>query len=202
LNQGAGIIVLHAWWGLNDFIKGFCEQLAKEGFIVLAPDLYHGKIATTIDEAKRLRSKLKPDQVSTDILSAVERLQNNPAVMNRSLAVVGFSLGAYWALWLSLERPTAIKAVTVFYGTKNADYAQTQAAYLGHFAGSDAWVAKSGIKKLEKNLQSAHRQATFYIYEGTGHWFFEKDRKEAYNAQAAQLAWKRTLEFLQVQLGE
>jgi len=200
--KGAGILVIHAWWGLNDFFKDFCQRLALEGFVTLAPDLYHGKTATTIDEAKQLRSKMKQGQVSADILSAVEHLRGLPATTSKSLGVIGFSLGGHWALWLSLEKPEYIKAVTVFYGTRSADYSQARATYLGHFAESDDWVAASGVKKLEKSLRAANRPVTFYTYEGTGHWFFEKDRKDAYNAKAAQLAWKRTLEFLQTQLGQ
>jgi carboxymethylenebutenolidase len=200
--KGAGVLVLHAWWGLNDFFKDFCQRLAHEGFVALAPDLYHGKTATTISEAKQLRSKMNQKQVSADILSAVEQLRELPAITGKALGVIGFSLGGYWALWLSLEKPEYIKAVTVFYGTRNADYSQAQAAYLGHFAEADDWVAASGVKKLEKSLRTANRPATFYTYEGTEHWFFEEDRIEAYNAQATQLAWKRTLEFLQTQLGK
>jgi carboxymethylenebutenolidase len=199
--QGAGVLVLHAWWGLNDFFKDFCERLAGEGFVSLAPDLYHGKTATTIDEAKRLRSKTNVKQISSDILAAVNQLRQSSAVTSKSLGVIGFSLGGHWALWLSLAKPETIKAVTVFYGTRDADYSRAQAAYLGHFAETDDWVAASGVKKLEKNLRTANRPATFYIYQGTGHWFFEKDRKDAYNAEAAQLAWERTLEFLRSQLG-
>ena len=197
---GAGVLVLHAWWGLNDFFKDFCQRLAGEGFVAFAPDLYHGNIATTIEEAKQLRSKLKREQVSLDILSAVEQLHKLPSVTNKSLGIIGFSWGGHWALWLSLEKPAAIKAVTVFYATRNADYSQARAAYLGHFAESDDWVATSGVKKLEKSLRAAQCPLTFYTYEDTGHWFFEKDRKDAYNAKAAQLAWKRTVEFLRIQL--
>lgn len=200
--KGSGVLVLHAWWGLNNFIKEFSQLLAFEGFVTLAPDLYHGKTATTIDEAKQLRSKMNQKAVITDILSAVEQLDKLPAVTSKSLGVIGFSLGGHWALWLSLEKPEYISAVTVFYGTNNADYSQAKAAYLGHFAELDEWVASSGVKKLEKSLRAAHRPMTFYTYEGTRHWFFEKDRKDAYNAKAAQLAWKRTLEFLQAQLGK
>jgi carboxymethylenebutenolidase len=200
--RGAGILVLHSWWGLNDFFKDFCKRLAHEGFVVLAPDLYHGKTATTIDEAKQLRSNMNRKQVSTDILSAMKQLRSLSAVMSKSLGVVGFSLGGYWALWLSLEKPEHISTVVIFYGTKNADYSSAQAAYLGHFAESDEWVAVSGVKKLEQSLRAAHRPVTFYTYNDTGHWFFEKDRKDAYNVKAAHMAWKRTLEFLKTQLGE
>jgi len=78
----------------------------------------------------------------------------------------------------------------------SADYSQARAAYLGHFATTDEWVAASGVKKMEKSLRSANRAVTFYVYEGTGHWFFEQDRAEAYNEKAAELAWQRTIEFL------
>jgi carboxymethylenebutenolidase len=196
--KGAGVMVLHAWWGLNDFIKDFCQRLAGEGFIALAPDLYHGKIATTIEEAKQLRSKMKQEQVSKEILLAAEQLRELSTTGRQG--VIGFSLGGYWALWLSLAKPEYIKTVTVFYGTRSADYSLSQAAYLGHFAEKDDWVAASGVKKLEKNLRVANCPVTFYTYPGTGHWFFEIDRREVYNEIAAELAWKRTLQFLQTQL--
>ncbi len=197
---GAGVLVLHAWWGLNDFMRSFCQRLADEGFVTLAPDLYHGKVATTIDEAKQLRSTLKKDHVSSALLSAVERLRQEPRVTSPALGVVGFSLGAHWALWLSLERIADIAAVTVFYGTRTADYSPSRAAYLGHFAGNDAWVASSGVKKLERSLKAAKRPVTFYTYQGTGHWFFEADRPEAFNPMAAELAWRRTVEFQSTRL--
>ncbi len=198
--SGPGLLVLHAWWGLNDFIKGFCDRLAGEGFVALAPDLYHGKIASTIDEAKLLRSKTPQKQVKSDILSALDYLHSHPAVTSKSMAVIGFSLGGYWALWLSVERPQLVKAVTIFYASRNAEYSQAKAAYLGHFAENDEWESSSSVKKLEKSLRNSGHQIAFHTYEGTGHWFFEKDRKDAYNPKAAQLAWERTLEFLRNQL--
>jgi carboxymethylenebutenolidase len=199
--SGPGVLVLHAWWGLNDFIKDFCQRLAGEGFVALAPDLYHGKTAATIDEAKRLRLKMKQEQASASILGALEQLSQLPAVTSQATGVVGVSLGGYWALWLSLEKPELIKAVTVFYGTKGADYSPAKAAYLGHFAESDPYTAASGVKKLEKSLRAADRPVSFYTYADTGHWFFESDREDAYHAQAAELAWGRTVAFLRANLG-
>lgn len=84
----------------------------------------------------------------------------------------------------------------VFYGTKGGDYEALKAAYLGHFAQTNDWEKTSSVKKLEKSLQAAGRSVTFYPYAGTGHWFFEQDRSEAYNEAAAQLAWERTFTFL------
>jgi carboxymethylenebutenolidase len=101
---------------------------------------------------------------------------------------------------LSVEYPEVFAAVVVFYGTRGGDYAPAQAAYLGHFAESDEWVAASGVKALQKALRAANRPATFYTYPGTGHWFFEADRPDAYQADAAELAWQRTVEFLRAQL--
>lgn len=103
--------------------------------------------------------------------------------------MVGFSWGAHWALWLSLVRPGCIAAVTVYYGTRNVDYSQASAASLGHFAQADDWVAASGVHKLEKSLRAASRSIALYTYEGCGHWFCEEDQVDAYQPEAARLAW-------------
>lgn len=198
--RGAGILALHAWWGLNPFFKDFCDCLAKEGFVTFAPDLYQGKIATTIDDAKLLRSKLKQQKAYLDLLRVVDYLHSLETVTSKTIGVIGFSLGARFALELSTEGTKRIDPVVTFYGTSHVDYSSSQANYLGHFAEQDEWVAISGVKKLEKTLRAANRPVTFHIYEGTAHWFFEKDRKNAYNAQAAQLAWKRTVDFLKLHL--
>lgn len=197
--QGPGILMLHAWWGLNPFFKELCRQLAREGFIVFAPDLYHGQLAVTVEEAERLSNQLEEKQAVADIDKAIEYLQSLPDVTSPSLAVIGFSLGAYLALSISCQRPQDIRGVVVFYGTRPGDYALARAAYLGHFAESDEFEPKSSVQELENDLRSSNRPVTFYTYPGTGHWFFEADRADAYNAEAASLAWQRTLEFLRKQ---
>jgi len=194
--KGAGVLVLPAWWGLNDFFRDFCKRLAREGFVAFAPDLYHGQVATTIEDATRLRSQLDRKQANADVVATAGYLRGLDAVTSKALGVIGFSLGANYALGLSVEEPTVVRAVVTFYGTRGGDYAQARAAYLGHFAETDDWVAPSGVKKLEKSLRAAGRPVTFYTYDSTGHWFFEKDRADAYHAKAAKLAWQRTVEFL------
>ncbi|MCL5994690.1 MAG: dienelactone hydrolase family protein, partial [Chloroflexi bacterium] len=183
--------------------RDVCDRLAQEGFVALAPDMFSGKIARTVAEAERLASQFNEEQdVPPVILPAVEDLRKHPAVTGNRLGAVGFSLGAYWALWLAQQKPEWIRAVTVFYGTNGGggDFQQSKAAFLGHFAETDPYETVEVIQALEKNLRGAHRPTNFYTYPGTCHWFFEKDRPDAYNAPAAQLAWDRTLAFLHDQL--
>jgi carboxymethylenebutenolidase len=201
--KGPGVLVLHAWWGLNDFFRDVCDRLAGEGFVALAPDLYSGRLARTIDEAERIVSQFQEAQVVPPIvLSAVEALSQRATLTPQGLGTVGFSMGGFWALWLSQQKPDLIRAVTLFYATDggSGDYLKSKAAYLGHFAETDPYETGAGIKALETSLRGAGRPTTFHIYPETGHWFFENDRREAYDALAAQLAWDRTLAFLRAQL--
>jgi carboxymethylenebutenolidase len=195
---GKGVLVLHAWWGLNDTIKAFCDRLADAGFVAFAPDLYHGQVATTIADAETLGAALdaKVDQARDDIVDAVDFLKQRAQTGNSGLAVIGFSLGAYYALDLSANDPESIQSVVIFYGTGSDDFSKSKAEYLGHFAANDPYEPLPYVNELEKSLQNAGRPVTFYIYPGTGHWFFEPDRADAYNQAAADLAWERTLDFL------
>jgi carboxymethylenebutenolidase len=192
-NSGGGILVLHAWWGLNDFFKDFCNRLAKEGYFVLAPDLYNGAIAKTISEAEKLRKKLKHDSTSKQILQSLKQLQSE--TKGKPVGLIGFSLGAYWGLWLVDEKPKDFAATVLFYGTRGMKINDTSSAFLGHFAETDSYVSDSGRKKLEKTLKAAGGDVSFHVYPNTQHWFFENDRPE-FQDQAAKLAWQRTITFL------
>jgi carboxymethylenebutenolidase len=197
---GPGVLVLHAWWGLNDFFKGVCDRLAREGFVALAPDLYHGKIATTIEEAEQLVKVLGSDggeRASADIAGAVAYLRGHPAVQGAGIGCIGFSLGASYAYDMSCARPADIAAVVAFYGAGDAeaDYSVARAAYLGQYVEGDEWEEDEYIDQLEAKLRADGREATFYRYSGLKHWFMEENRPE-YNAEAAALAWQRTLDFL------
>lgn len=192
-NQRA-VLVLHPWWGLNDTIRHFCKRLSEAGFLAFAPDLYHGKIATTIPEAEKLVKALDDNQAQSDIIAAVDFLSEQSG---RPLTVIGFSLGAYFAIQLSTSDPQRVKTVVIFYGTGEGDFTMSRAAYLGHFAENDNYEDQHFIDEMEKALRAAGRPVTFYQYPGTGHWFFEPDRKDAFNQTAADLAWDRTIAFLE-----
>ncbi len=196
--EGPGVLVLHAWWGLNDTIRAVCTQLAEAGFVAFAPDLYHGKVADTIDDAETLGKALDTNhlQAKAEIVDATRFLSERASQTNRGLAVIGFSLGAYYALDLAAADPEHIHSVIIFYGTAGGDFSNSRAAYLGHFAKNDEFEPQSNVDDLKKSLQRAGCPVTFYHYSGTGHWFFEPDRLLAYNQAAASLAWDRTLAFL------
>jgi len=195
-----GVLVIHAWWGLTDFFKGVCDRLADAGFVALAPDLYNGKTSSTTNEAKRLRSKLTRTKVTKVLSRSVDHLLSLLAETGDRVGVVGFSLGAYWALWLAESKPNEIAAVVPFYGSRSGNYRGTQAAFLGHFAENDEWAPLDSVRKLEERLRTAKKEVTFYVYPRTKHWFFEENQPEAYDKAAAKLAWERTVEFLHKQL--
>jgi len=201
--KGPGVLVLHAWWGLNDTIKAFCSRLAEGGFTTFAPDLYHGKIADTIPEAEALGEQLDENylQAKAEIADSVKVLLDQAVQSERGLAVIGFSLGAYYALDLAAGKPDLIRAVVLFYGTGEGDFSASQAAYQGHFAEEDPFEPRSNVDALEAVLKRAGRPVTFYQYPGTGHWFFEPDRTDAYYKAAADLAWARTVAFLLQSVG-
>ena len=196
--KGSGVLVLHAWWGLNNTIRAFCTRLAESGFVAFAPDLYHGKVADNIADAEALGNALDANhlQAKADIAEATKFLHERVGGADGGLAVIGFSLGAYYALDLAAADPEHIRSVVVFYGTGTDDHGNSKASYLGHFAENDEFESKSNVDGLEESLRRAGRPVTFYRYPGTGHWFFEPDRSQAYNLAAASLAWDRTLAFL------
>lgn len=202
--KGPGVLVLHAWWGLNDTIKAFCTRLAESGFAAFAPDLYHGKIAKEIAEAEALGRALDANHLKAraEIVQAAEFLAERAGQAGRGLAVIGFSLGAFYALDLAAARPEQVHSVVLFYGTGEADFGNSKAAYLGHFAGDDEFEPQANVDGLEEALRSAGRPVAFYRYANTGHWFFEPDRTQAYDRTAAGLAWERTLAFLERPIAE
>ena len=194
---GAGrpVLVLHPWWGLNETIRAFCRRLAAEGFVVFAPDLYHGRVTDQIAEAEVLSSSVG-DEAQADVAAGAAFVRQQAKAGDGLLTVIGFSMGAYYALALSAADPAHVRQVVLFYGTGPGDFSRAQASYLGHFATNDPYEPAEYVDGLETELRGAGRPVTFYRYPNTGHWFFESDRADAYDQAAAELAWERTLAFL------
>jgi carboxymethylenebutenolidase len=200
-NNSPGVLVLHAWWGLNDFVRGFCDRLAGEGFSAVAPDLYRGRIARTVERAEHLRDELDEREASGMVDAALDHLLADRRPPRSSVGVAGFSLGGRFALDLSESRQE-VKSVVTFYATSpRRRWSSSKAGYLGHFAEADPYESAPDVLALERSLKSAGMNVEFYTYPGTGHWFFESDRPGAYDRAASDLAWKRTIGFLSKTLG-
>lgn len=200
---GPAVLVLHAWWGLTPFFKDVCERLAAEGFVAFAPDRYGGPTAATIEEAETLQRQREDwERTEAALRASVEFLRTHETVVGGGLGALGFSAGAAWALLLSVREPELLRAVVAFYGTWQMDYSGARAAYLGHYAEVDEWEPIDEVRGTQEALRAAGCEVRFYTYPGVGHWFFEEDRVEHYDAQAASLAWQRTIEFLRARLGQ
>ncbi|MBL8231799.1 MAG: dienelactone hydrolase family protein [Bryobacterales bacterium] len=199
-----GVLVLHSWWGLNVFFRSFCDRLADAGFVVLAPDLFDGQVARTEADAKQLRKQAtarRREPAYKMLIRAIEYLRAHPSVSHSRIGVAGFSMGGHWALWLSQRPDLPIAATVVFYASRDGDYRQSQSKFAFHLAQEDPWVSSASLQKMKLSLERAGRSASYCTYPGTGHWFMEGDRSEAFEADAAALAWERTVAFLRQGLG-
>lgn len=193
---GPGVLVLHSWWGLGRAPRGYAERLADAGYTALAPDLNHGMVTDDPDEAQRALAEVDPNAVAALVLSSVAALRAHTDEPTAKVAVVGFSMGASWAMWLATRLPDSVSAVVAYYGTQNIDFDDLQAPVLGHFAETDPLVTEDELTEMHARLLLSEKSVEVHRYEGTRHWFAEDDRAEFHDVGAAELAWDRTLQFL------
>lgn len=201
LEKAPAVIVFHAWWGLNVFIKQLANRICKEGFVVLAPDYYLGEEASSIDQAKVLKTKFDRSYSYALARNSLEYLLTSDYVHPKKVATIGYSLGCGPALELARGKPDSVRAVVLFYGTGGGKFDNVEADFLGHFAQDDQWGAHAKkVIALKERLSKSSGSVEFYTYPQTQHWFFESDRSEAYNKDAAEKAWIRTIQFLKEKL--
>jgi carboxymethylenebutenolidase len=192
VNGGPGVLVLHAWWGLKLYFKDVCDRLAGLGFVALAPDLRGGQIAKTIEEAKELMAKSDGQLIGQTVFIAKDHLRE---MTKGKIGAVGFSMGAAWALIVASAVPDQVGAVVLFYGNEDVDVTKITSKVMGHFSDNDEWEPSEWVDKKFGEMKAAGVDATRHTYPGVAHWFMESDRPE-YDPAAAQLAWERTIEFL------
>ncbi len=195
---GPGVIVIQEWWGLVDHIKDVCDRFAGEGFVALAPDLYHGKATKSPDEAGKLFMALNIAKAGVDIRGAADALLARPEVSSSTAGVVGFCMGGQLALFAGAEYPDRFAAVVDFYGVHpncRIDPARLKARVLAHFAKRDNSVPEAEARALADRIRGAGGAIEAHFYDAD-HAFFNDTRPTVYNAELAALAWKRTIEFL------
>jgi carboxymethylenebutenolidase len=195
----AGVLVLHPWWGLNADVVAYADRLADAGFAVSAPDMFDGQVATTIEGAETLARGADEDTINGIVLATLDRLATRVGPDAR-LAVLGFSFGAHWTMWIPTQRDRVVASI-LYYGTTDGPHLQaTKVPVLGHFAEDDPFESAEWVAEFEGILRAAGRDVVFHRYPDTGHWFAEPSR-DAYRPEAAELAFERTVAFLRAQLG-
>jgi carboxymethylenebutenolidase len=200
--RGPGVVVIQEWWGLVGHIKSVCDRLAADGFTALAPDLYHGRSTTEPDEAQKEAMNLDIAAATHDLSASVRHLLESPRATGLSVGVVGFCLGGGLALYIASQEP-AIAACVTYYGVgparETVDFSKMRAAVLGHWGERDNSYDHQTIDGLEKRLRAAGVQVESFWYD-CDHAFFNDDRPEVYEKDAARLSWDRSVAFLREHL--
>jgi carboxymethylenebutenolidase len=200
-DQGAirGVVVIQEWWGLNDHIRDVTDRFADAGFLGLAPDLYHGVLTSSPDEAGKLLMALQIDEAERDLRDAVEYLRSRTG---HPVGVVGFCMGGALSLFTACASGSGVGACVVYYGGHpkvTYDFDGLQAPVLGHWAEHDDF-ANASVKPIEDALATRGKPYEFHRYLGTRHAFFNDTRPAVYDLDAAGQSWQRTLRFLRENL--
>jgi len=193
-----GVIVLQEWWGLDDHIKAVADRFAEEGFVVLAPDLYHGVATTEPDEARKLAMELGTRDAVGEIEQAIAYLKSQPFV-NGNVGIVGFCMGGGLVLQTAANS-NALGAAVAFYGRPLAPaQAQNVSAPVLSLLGSADSIPVSGLEAMHAAFDEAGIENAYQVYEGAQHAFFN-DTRASYDGEAAADAWTRTLAWFRTHL--
>jgi len=193
-----GVIVIHDWWGLTDWVKQQTSSLADQGFVALAVDLYGGKIAANTEQAEELSGELSDDHAILDLVGGIVYLTTRNDVEHDRIGAVGWAMGGYYALQVAMRVPR-LGACVVNYGTLPTDPNEVQsiaAPVLGNFGADDHGVTPADVDAFKKTMKNLNRVIDVKIYDGAGHSFANPNDKDAYRPEAAEDAWKRTIAFL------
>jgi carboxymethylenebutenolidase len=192
------IIVIHEWWGLNDWVKEQASKLADQGYVALAIDLYRGKVATTPDEAHEIMRGVPEDRAKRDLHAAFEFLKSQPNVKKDRIGSIGWCMGGGYSLDVALQEPTLAAAV-INYGHLATDLdaiKKINAPILGLFGAQDHGITPDDVKKFGATMDQLGKKIDVTIYPDAGHAFENPNNKDGYRAADAADAWNRTIDFL------
>jgi carboxymethylenebutenolidase len=201
--SGPRLIVIQEWWGLVGHITSVADRFAAEGFVVLAPDLYHGTKTTSPDEAGKLLMALNIAEAGKDIRGAALHLASMPGVRPKKVGVLGFCMGGQLAMYAAAKYPEQIAAAVDFYGihpNAKVEPAELRVPLQAHFAEQDRSVPVASARAFMKRISDAGGDVEAYYYDAP-HAFFNDARPEVFNKDAAALAWQRALVFLRANVG-
>jgi carboxymethylenebutenolidase len=197
-----GVVLIQEWWGLNDHIKDIARRLASEGFVVVAPDLYDGKVTKDPSEAGSMMQSLDQKVALQKLNDAVQSLQTNPDVKKGKVGVIGFCMGGSLTLALAGNN-NEIGAAVPFYGKVPDDNVlqSLNAPVMYIYAGKDQWITRQEVGRLDQFLKKSGKTGEVMRYTNANHAFFNDTRPEVYKADDAKDAWNRAVGFLKKHLG-
>jgi len=196
-----GVIVIQEWWGLEEHIKDVARRFARAGFVALAPDLYHGQVATEPDEARKLAMSMDRERAAKEIDGAIAWLRGRPYVEPEKAGVIGFCMGGSLSLFAACRNPN-VGAAAVFYGGNMGDLDQVKQLHgpmFGAFGADDQSIPLDRIEELRGALSGAGKQFEIKVYPGAPHAFFN-DTRDSFRAEAAQDAWEKSLALFRANL--
>ena len=188
------VLVIHSWWGLTPSFREYGGLLADAGFAVGLSDLFDGRTAADEAGAKKLRRMPRRVPMYRTLMADLQEL--SARIRSRHRAIVGFSMGGHWAVWLSQRPELRIDRTVLYYAARAGDFSSSRSAYLAHFADNDEWVNPAARRRMATAIRAAGRTYKEHEYPGTRHWFAESARVTEYDRMAAEIALGRTLEFL------
>src|SRR5262245_11497275 len=173
--SGPGVLLIQEWWGIDPSLKQTADRLASAGFVVLAPDLYHGEVAAhnEMDKAAHLMNSMPADRAAKDMSGAIDFLASHPAVTSKGVGVVGFCMGGMLAFLIAASRGDKVQAVVPFYGFPQGpmepDWATLTAEVSGHMAENDSFFPADAARALEAKLRGMGKKVSLMVHAGTGH---------------------------------
>lgn len=192
-----GVVVIHEWWGLNDWVKEQAEKLAGQGYVALAVDLYRGKVATDASQAHELMRGLPQDRGINDLKAAVTYLAARKDVKAERIGSIGWCMGGGFSIQLAVHDPR-LRACVINYGALPTDPNDMQligGAVLGNFGADDRGITAADVEAFRKAMNTAQRAFDVKVYPGAGHGFMNQNNKDGYRPEATADAWARTLAF-------
>ena len=192
------LIVIHEWWGLNDWVKEQASKLSDQGYVTLAVDLYRGKVATTPDMAHEIMRGVPEDRAKRDLRAAFDFLVSQSNVKKERIGAIGWCMGGGYSLDVALQEPT-LAADVINYGhlaTDSESLKKINAPILGLFGAQDRGITHDDVHKFEASLKQLGKKVEIKIYDDAGHAFENPNNKDGYREADAADAWKRTVEFL------